>query len=49
MYSLVQLLAVGVFEGRMGSKYRIMTDQGPLHLDKNDELWKTLTIKDGLF
>lgn len=39
----------GVFEGRMGSKYRIVTDQGPLLLDKNDELWKTLTVKDGLF
>lgn len=39
----------GVFEGRIGSKYRIMTDKGPVILDKSDELWKMLTVKDGLF
>ena len=39
----------GVFEGKFGNKYRIMTDKGPLILDKNDGIWETLTIKDGMF
>ena len=39
----------GIFEGRMGGKYRIRTDDRVVYLDRTDDLWKVLTTKESLF